>query len=123
MALATKFKLDPLKCLELCDRTPLVTPECAVQIYQRCLCDVDAAAAACMVGFGGVFRLDASAAAATGRADSCMIEFESIFGCVGDEFDGATPSAGALTKVDSIRQQARAALAEANALSSCKWHL
>jgi hypothetical protein len=117
LALATKFKLDPAKCLELCVRAPIVTPECAIQIYQSCLSDVDAAVAACMVGFGGLFISDASAAAATGRANSCMIEFESIFDGVGDESAGAVPSAVALAKADSLHQQAKAAYAEANGIA------
>jgi hypothetical protein len=109
LALATKFKLDPVKCLDLCDRVP-VRPECAIQIY-KC-CSLDAAAAACMLGVGGPFMLDSSAAA--GCADSCCIEFESIFDCVGDEPDGATPSAAALAKADCFHSQANYAFSGAS---------
>ncbi|KAF6253743.1 hypothetical protein COO60DRAFT_391349 [Scenedesmus sp. NREL 46B-D3] len=111
LGLANTFELDLLNSLDICERLPIVVPRCAIQIRQCCLSGVDAAAAACMIGIGGLFRLDASAA-----ADSSLIEFESIFDYVGDQADSAIPSAPAITRAEFLHRQANDALAAAN------WH-
>jgi hypothetical protein len=111
--LATKFKLDPYKSLDLCERVPVVRPECMMQIYKCCLLDVDAAAAACVLGAGGAFPSDPSNAVEVYGDAGSSIKFGSIFECVGDESKAAASDVD-LTRADASHFEANDALATAS---------
>jgi DNA-nicking Smr family endonuclease len=104
-AVAANAGVDLPGLLDLCSQVPLVSLQCAAQIYQRCMSDVDAAAAACRLGVGGMFSATSSS------PGGCLVEFESIVTCVaiGDELDGVTSSAVALAKAESLHLKANAA--------------
>jgi DNA-nicking Smr family endonuclease len=111
LRLANKFKLDASKCLDLCCRVPFVVPQCAIRIYQCCLCDVDAAAAACMLGSGG---LSSSASCGSSAAVDHRLASQGIVECMGDRPGGAVPPTDALSEAECLHKQANDALAIAN---------